>query len=660
MAPARGRVVRGLGAPALFAVAMSSVGASVYFVLGLVAGEALGLTPVVFLVAGAFLVLATMTYVEGSSVHPERGGAATFARYAFDELWSFVAGWAILLDFVIVMAVAAVSIAHYLALFWAPAGQPPFDDLIAVAAIGWVAWVNVRGVSANRLGMVTRLAVVNLLLLSGVVVAGIVTLGSELSLAPLDAVGTPSWEDLVFAAVVATVAVTGIEAASGLAGEIRPRGRELRRVVVVIGLAVVLVLTGVAVVALAAAPDAGGLGTLAGAFARAPLLGVVAGIDPPWLAETLATPIAFVGALVLLQAVNTNMLGVSRLGYSLTTNRQIPAALGRLHARRSTPWILIVGASGLALGLSVLADLEFLLGMFAFGSMLAFTIAHLSVIVLRFREPDAPRAYRVPLSVTVRGASVPLPAVVGALLSFAAWVSVLALHEGARYAGLVWMAVGLVLYVAYRRRQGESLTRRVSIPASVLREFTAVEYGSILVPVFGRPLDDDIVGTAGRLAAEDGEEGEGGPMIEALYVIEMPMSLPIDARVSDDQVAAAKRALARAKEVGEEDEGVEVATVVVRGRSPGATIVAEARRRGVEAIVLAAEEPTRVRGGTRLGGRGGPSDRFIGEMTKYVVEKAPCRVVLTAPAHEEAGGPRGEGGNGRAPTAAGSEGAGRG
>jgi APA family basic amino acid/polyamine antiporter len=655
MAQARGRIVRGLGAPALFAVAMSSVGASVYFVLGPVAGDALGLTPAVFLVAGAFLVLATMTYVEGSSVHPERGGAATFARYAFDELWSFVAGWAILLDFVIVMAVAAVSIAHYLALFWPPAAQPPFDDLIAVAAIGWVAWVNVRGITANRLGMVKRLAVLNLVLLSAVVVSGLVTLGPTLSLAPLDAAGTPSWEDLVFAAVVATVAVTGIEAASGLAGEIRPRGRELRRVVVVIGLAVVVVLVGVAVVALAAAPDAGVLGTLAGADVRAPMLGVVAGLEPPWLAGTLATLVAFVGALVLLQAVNTNMLGVSRLGYSLTTNRQIPTALGRLHATRSTPWILIASASALALALSVLADLELLLGMFAFGSMLAFTLAHLSVIVLRFREPDAPRAYRVPLSVTVRGTPVPLPAVLGALLSFAAWVSVLALHEGARYAGLVWMAVGLVLYVAYRRRQGESLTRRVSVPASALREHAAVEYGSILVPVFGRPLDDDIVGTAGRLAAEDGQEGEGGPMIEALYVIEMPMSLPIDARVSDDQVAVAKRALARAKEVGEEYEGVEVATVMVRGRSPGATIVSEARRRGVEAIVLAAEEPTRVRGGTRLGGRGGPSDRFIGEMTKYVVEKAPCRVVLTAPAREEDGGP-GKGdarGNGRAPAAAG-------
>ena len=102
------------------------------------------------------------------------------------------------------------------------------------------------------------------------------------------------------------------------------------------------------------------------------------------------------------------------------------------------------------------------------------------------------------------------------------------------------------------------------------------------MPVFGEALDDDIVGTAGRLAAEHGDEGEGGAVLEALYVFEIPMSLPLDARVPDERVAEAKQVLARAKEVGEEYEGVEVATAMVRGRTIGQAIVAEARaaRRG--------------------------------------------------------------------------------
>jgi APA family basic amino acid/polyamine antiporter len=89
--------------------------------------------------------------------------------------------------------------------------------------------------------------------------------------------------------------------------------------------------------------------------------------------------------------------------------------------------------------------------------------------------------------------------------------------------------------------------------------------------------------------------------------------------------------LKRAKAVGEEYEGVEVATAVVRGRKAGEQIVKEAKRRGVEAVVLAAEEPTRVGGGLRLGGKPGLHDTSVGETTRYVIMRAPCRVILTAP-----------------------------
>jgi APA family basic amino acid/polyamine antiporter len=190
--------------------------------------------------------------------------------------------------------------------------------------------------------------------------------------------------------------------------------------------------------------------------------------------------------------------------------------------------------------------------------------------------------------------------------------------------------------VIYRRGQDKPLRKRFTIPARALQDAPEVEYGSILVPVFGGPLDDDIVGTAGRLASDESDDSEGGAVIEALYVVEVPMSLPLDARVPDEKIAEAKRAVARAKEVGEEYEGVVVATAMVRARSRGQAIVAEAKRRGVEAIVLGAEEPSRTRGGQLLGGRAAVSGRGIGDMTRYVLEKAPCRVILTAaPAGEE-------------------------
>jgi basic amino acid/polyamine antiporter, APA family len=373
-------------------------------------------------------------------------------------------------------------------------------------------------------------------------------------------------------------------------------------------------------------------------YIEAPILGIVSGFEPELTADIFSYAVGAVAAAVLFQAANGQMLGLARLSYSLAMNRQVPSVIGRLHQRNSTPYIAITVAALIAFGLALPADVDFLAGLFAFGAMLAFTLAHVSVIVMRFREPGRRRAFRVPLSVPVGRGSIPIPSALGALMAGAGWVSVVVLHEGARVAGGVWLVVGVVLYVVYRRAQGKELTRRFTIPEEALREgLHEAEFGSILVPVFGIELDDDIVGTAGRLAAERADETEGGAVLEALYVFEIPMSLPIDARVPEERVSDAKRVLKRAKEVGEEYQGVEVATAMVRGRSAGQAIVAEAKRRGVEAIVLAAEEPTRIKGGARLGGRGRARDRFVGETTRYVVEKAPCRVILTAAPADGAG-----------------------
>ncbi len=634
----RESVDRTLGVPALFAIAGAAIGSSIYFALGVVARDALELTPLAFLVAGAFFAVTVMSYVEGNSLHPERGGASTFARYAFDELWSFIAGWAILLDYVIVIAIGALAISHYLAAFWSPLGRPGVELVVAALALALVARRNVRGLAASGLGRVLGVQLLNVALLVAVVVAAAVAGGGGpgAPYAPLDPQTPPTASGFLLAAVIASVAVTGAEAGSGLAGEIRPRARALRRLVLAAGGTAVVMFVAVSLVAVTTVPVIDGATALGGQFLEAPVLGVVMGLEPPWLALVFGYLVGAVAALVLFVALNVFMLGLSRLVYSLATNRQIPARLGRLDARHGTPSVAINTAAGLALVLVATGDLEFLAQLFAFGAMLTFTIAHVSVIVLRFREPGLRRAFRIPLWVKVRGAQVPLPAVVGAVLAGGAWVSVVVLSEGARIAGALWMAAGIALYVFYRRRQGVSVRGRLRVEESELQEAGgSIEYGSILVPVFGRPLDDDIIGTAGRLAAEEARPGESGTMIQALFVLEVPMALPLDAEVPEERLAEARRALSRAKDVGEEYEGVEVATATTRARSTGSAIVEEARRRGVEAIVLAAEEPTRIRGGALLGGRGGARQRFVGHMTREVLEEAPCRVIVTAPPAED-------------------------
>jgi APA family basic amino acid/polyamine antiporter len=625
------RIARGLGEPALFAILLSAVVSALFFSLGVVAGDALGLTPIVYVVAGLFLIVTIATYVEGSSLHQERGGASTYARYALDEFWSFVAGWAILLDYLIVMAAAAVSISDYLAVFWDDFASGAPEIAFAAIALAFVAAQNVRGLSADRLRTVLRLSLFSigvLVLVAAVAFAQFFDVGAIADSVRLG--DTPSWEDAVFAAVVASIALVGVEAASGLAGEVRVGRRGLRRMLVATAGVTLVLYVAVSAAGLMAQPVDGGETALGGTYLEAPVLGIVAAYESGWLVDAGRYVVGATAAAVLIVAMNGQMLGLARLAYSLATNRQIPSAVGRLQSRRGTPYVAISLAALIAFAFALPRDLDFLAGVFAFGAMISFAIAHLSVIVLRFREAGRPSAFRVPLSIRVGRGSVPVPTALGLVFAVAAWGSVVALHEGARVIGGIWMALGVALYVVYRVSQGKSLTRRFTIPAEALQETIHAEYGSILVPVLGSRLDDDIVGTAGRLAAEQAEEGDGA-VLEALYVFEIPMSLPIDARVPDERVQAAKRALARAKEVGEEYEGVEVATAMVRGRTAGQAIVAEARRRGVEAIVLAAEEPTRIRGGAMLGGRGRARDRFVGETTRYVVEKAPCRVILTAP-----------------------------
>jgi APA family basic amino acid/polyamine antiporter len=631
---------RGLGQPALFAIIYTSVASAIYFSLGVVAQRALGLTPVVYLLAGVFFVLACMTYVEGASLHQDRAGATVFARFAFNELVSFVAGWMILLDYIILIAVTSFSATNYLAAFYGPLGRGTAELLLCFGIVLYVAIRNIRGFSKTRVNRIAALVIADIGLQVLVIVLGL------FAFFHLDAItdtihlwSTPTFGDTVFALGVATVVFTGLESASGLSGEVAVGQRGLKRLVGAAAVTVLVVYTGIGVVAVSALPVVGNATSLGRNYLDAPMLGIAEAFDANWLADTLKFTIAAVAAVTLIAAANSAMMGLARLAYSLSTNRQIPSAVGRLHPTRATPYVVIAIAAVLAAGLTAAQDLELMVGIFAFGALVGLTIAHLSIVVLRYKEPAGRRPYRMPGVVTLRGRPLPLPAVVGAVLSFAAWVGLVVTHEGARWVGLGWLVGGLALYLIYRTSEGKSILRRVTVPEAALRrERREAEYGSILVPLTGTPLDDDIVQTAGRLAAEEDAESfeeDHGATIEALWVFEVPMSLPIDAALPDTQLKRARAALARAKAVGEEYEGVEVATATVRARRAGQAIVDEARRRGVQAVVLAAEEPSKIRGGALLGGRGGPRDNFVGEVTKYVLAKSPCPVILTAPPASE-------------------------
>ena len=639
--PALGR--RFFGVPWLWAVAHSAVAFSVYYSLGVVADDALALTPVVFAVAGLIYVVTTMTYVEGGAMYGERGGSNTLARYAFNELVSFVAGWAILIDYVIVIALAAITVPHYLGPISSEFTDGSGEAIVAVAVVLVVAAINVIGYTGSRRqGLLVAMTAADLLLQVLLVLVGAIVVWDPSALtSSLDAFGAPSLESLATALVISMVAVAGIEASSDLAPDLAWRRADLRHVLRAGTLVVPFIYVGMSFVALMALPVVAGpdgpTTALATTFEDSPVLGVTTAFEPAILADVFKWAVVAIAPLILFFAANVTMLGLSRHVYVLATNRQIPSWLGKLGGRRSTPHVAILIAAAFAVGLVLPGDIELLAAVFAFGATLAISIAHASLIRLRFREPERDRPYTVPLSIRLRGGTVPIPAVIGLVLTGAGFVSIFVLQSAALWVGGGWMAFGLVSYFVYRRVvQGLPMTERVTVPEqALLKHRPDVELDSVLVPVLGTSrLDDDIVQTACRLAESNPLEGQSNPRLELLYVIDLPLTVPLEGPIPADRIAAAERALSRAREIADEYPGVEADSGYVLARDVGAAIVERAREHDVEAIIVGGEPPTLVRGGAILGGVRGAKPAEIGPVSEYVLKHAPCRVLLTAPPGE--------------------------
>src|SRR5213592_3734135 len=212
MAELKARGLRkSVGVPGLFATAYGNVGSSIYYALGIVAAYALGLTPVIFMFAGGLFALTCKTYAEGAAMFPEAGGSSSFARHAFNEVASFIAGWALTLDYIITVAISAFFVPHYLGAFWPALNHNPGDIIGGIAVIALLAALNIRGLGESaKLNLV--LAVVDLATQVLLVVVGAVLVLDPALLVHQVHLGTaPTWSQLIFALSVAMVAYTGIE-----------------------------------------------------------------------------------------------------------------------------------------------------------------------------------------------------------------------------------------------------------------------------------------------------------------------------------------------------------------------------------------------------------------------------------------------------------------
>jgi len=606
------RLQRVLDAPTLFAIAYGEIASSIYFALGIIAFHALGFTPLVLLVAGALFLVVSLSYAEGTAAIRETGGAATLVRIAFNDLWGFVTGWALFLDYLIVIALSALFVPHYVAGAFFTRIHRPWD---VVAGCGVIA-----GIAVIRLIHRTRLhrwavivAIVDLVTQLLIIVLGFAVVFSPHALTRGTSLGhSPSWHDIAFALPLAMLAYTGLETIANLAEETRRPGRDLpRSLFSSIGLVVVLYVL-IAAVALSAFPPAHGT-ELGSTWLRSPLVGVATQIReqvPSAIGYPLQVFVGLSGALILITAATTSISGFGRLAYSLGEHGQLPRKFGWLSARTLVSPQSIVGAAAISIlllaGTAALTHpVFFLASLFSFGVLLAFTATQIAVIKLRFSEPDRRRPYRVPFAV----GRIPIPSLVGALLTFTAWVVALSTHVGARYAGPAWLAFGLALYVVVRKSRGEGLLERV-VSADEHRGLAEAEYSRILVPMKLGEIGEEMVATAVKLAQER------GAAVDALHVIRVPLDQALEAELWDEEERA-EASLAEAKLLGA-DHGVEVHGHTVRARSIGQAIVDEATRLDADLIVLGSSPRWRRQ------------SRFFSPTVEYVLKKAPTEVLIVA------------------------------
>jgi len=609
------------GTGALFSAAYGNVGSSIYYALGVVAVFALGLTPLVFLISGLIFICTAATYAEATVMYPEAGGSSSFARHAFNEVVSFFAAWGQVLNYVITVAISAFFVPHYLSVLWEPLERAPGDIIAGVILIALLIAINVIGSKESaRLNLVLALA--DLATQVVLVVIGIaLVLNPEVLAENINWGVAPTWGNFALGIAIGMIAYTGIETLSNMSEEARDAARTVPRAMGLVLIAVLTLFLLIPMVALSAMPvvQEGGRYTteLATTYAENPMLGIVDNLGlSAGVTDALRVYVGVLAAVILTIATNAGLIGLSRITFSMGQYRQLPEIVRSIHPRFHTPYVAIILFGAVSAVALLPGETELLATMYSFGAMLSFTVAHAAVVQLRRKVPDDQRPWKPPLNLRIRGTALPVTALIGGLGTFSAWIVVMALNTRTLVIGSIWMALGICLYVIYRRRQGLRLAQTVKVASLTPLGVEEVEYRSILV-AFDQddPFAAEAVTTAKTLAARRRRA------IHVLSLVTVPANLPLDADL-DEAERAAQTKIEQAKLL----LGQRVSGHVhpVRMGQAGQAIVEEAREIDAAAIVM----PLRYRGGAPL----------YGKTLQTVLAKRPCRVIVSANPGESADG----------------------
>ena len=455
----RYRLRRVLGVPALFSAGYGNVGSSIYYALGIVALIAMGATPVVLGIAGILFIFTALTYAEGTAMLPEAGGSASFARHGFNDIAGFVAGWALMLSYIVTISISAFTIPPYLGFFWEPfKASPIMGTLTSMGIVVFLMTINVIGIKETSIINIGA-AVLDLTTQVALVVIGFILLFNPPVLISRIIDNWPTTGNLVFGIALASIAYTGIETMSQMAEETKQPEKRVPRALIMMIVAVLVIFAGISLVSLSAMTPQ----ELASDWARDPVAGIAAKLPIALLSDILKPLIALLAGTILLIATNAGLIGISRLAFSLGSHRLQPAILSRVHHRFKTPYVSIIIFGIIALliltpGFFAANAFKNMGALYAFGSLLAFMFAHASILSMRVKHPKLERPFKLGGNIKLGKVELPVSAIIGLLATTTIWIIILITQPYSRWVGIIWMIAGLIIYYFYRRKEKLPLT----------------------------------------------------------------------------------------------------------------------------------------------------------------------------------------------------------
>lgn len=598
----------------LFSVGYGDVASSIYYALGATALYALGATPLALLIAGSVFICTALSYAELCSTYPEPGGAATFIRHACNDLISFIAGWGLLLDYIVTVAISAFTIPPYLehvfTLLHIPYDQSDLTHCLAtIGIIALLFCINLFGVKySGRFSLM--LAIFTIVTQAGIVLLGILLVLNlpfvfeHMKINVANADWSPDWLQFAKGCAMAMVAYTGIEAMAQLAAEVKQPAISIPKAIRWTTIVVIFLYVGISFVGLSILSPQ----ELGGRYLENPVAGIASSF--PIGGAFLGPWVGLIAAIVLLIAANAGLIGCSRLAFSMGEHYQLPTFFYKVHSRFRTPYVSLIIFAILA-SLVVAASrgkMLFLADLYNFGAQIAFFSVHMALLILRWNKPDLKRPYRAPFNIYFgKGRYLPLTAMIGALASLTVWIVVVFTKPEGRILGFSWMALGLIGYLLYRRGKKLKVLGQLSVEKIKIPEYHPIHLKHILVVVRSAGETESLQ-TAFQLASLHKAN------VTAIYVLEVPDSLPIDGPL-ELREHLGELALNRAEAISREFH-LSIHLKLLRARSLELALSQLMEGKDYDLVVLGTEWQ-------ELHERGG----FIPQVTKFM-KNSHCRVLF--------------------------------